>query len=409
MDLCIRAQKYRYLTLLSLFLLQFQSIAEGPCELTAIRNQAYEAFEHDIRQRVEIALNDPHASTRQPILMHPPSEQSVPLTLRPGEPHWGSAIGLEDLNPQGNPFNFFAAGGIETAEFFGFRVDGDTLHVPRARRLQSALDQIHASHPELVAIQFTESPTGKVSSREYLRRFADHGEIPIAAPDATTVNASTDHASLFLHDIGFHTAAVFAPPEVMLHTRKQVGLFLDFLEHLETLDPQGLRPPVTREQWQRNLESISQTLFGDGEDPRTGVTYDIDLGTGNFSIAFERQRSTPSEGRDLMYESGYLVLTDSGASARDFVRSGYLSAIDAELATPMNIIFSNFLKNHVRERLTNSSNSPTQRLLSRLRGDHGRELTTPLSLTQDEYLQAVQRQIEAIQQTVREASSQKLQ
>lgn len=131
------------------------------------------------------------------------------LTVRRTGSQWMSNYTSKfGVDPQGDPRWFIEAVGPEAARFFGFEVvDDSTILVPDAIEFNNALIKLNARLKALGQEQVAVSYYGqgpKALLSIYLRLFGNGLGLPIAGTE--------NH---YLHDISFHTGAIFLPIQLM--------------------------------------------------------------------------------------------------------------------------------------------------------------------------------------------------
>jgi hypothetical protein len=149
------------------------------------------------------------------------------MILRKTGAHWLSNYRSVRFDPQGDPRWFIETMGAEASEFFGFKVIGDDrVMMPDGKEFTGALEKINARlkamGEEPVEVSFyTTSGNENTKVTDYIRAFGTAGGIPIAA--------GGNH---LIHDLSFHTGAIFLPPDVA-RFGKYVARFLDgYLDYL---------------------------------------------------------------------------------------------------------------------------------------------------------------------------------
>jgi hypothetical protein len=118
---------------------------------------------------------------------------------------WGSSARVFGRAPQGDPTWVITALGPETAQFFGFKMNGHVLEIPSPKEFNRALKALNKFLPpdEQLTLEFRytgkEDASGNPIEAEwgadtYLRRFVEENVLPCARTGVTLA-----------HDMSFHT------------------------------------------------------------------------------------------------------------------------------------------------------------------------------------------------------------
>lgn len=195
---------------------------------------------------------------------------------------WISNFETIGYDHQGDPRWLIEALGAQAAAYFGFvKMDENHMMVPDGAEFQGAIAAVNARLVELgkppIPIKFYITETNdNVKVKFYVTQFADHAAIPIAP--------SGNH---LIHDLSFHTGAIFLPPPLVA-LKQQTAKFLNaFLESEE-------RKYQTDEWQHRALRYYSYLL-------RMHETQFIDMATGLVTVGlaeFLRKHETNSAGPD---------------------------------------------------------------------------------------------------------------
>lgn len=154
------------------------------------------------------------------------------ITLERTGPTWGSFHSTaenKNFDPQGDPRLFIETIGKEAAEFFGYRQIDDThIQVPDYREFTNAVkkinDGLRAQNKPVLPIRFYPAPSSKKTVvSDYVKAYQRTGSIPIA-----------ELGNHYLHDINFHTSAIFLPPEFVRYTQARIKYCHDFYDFVES-------------------------------------------------------------------------------------------------------------------------------------------------------------------------------
>jgi hypothetical protein len=141
---------------------------------------------------------------------------------------WSSNVRTVQFDAQGDPRWFIETVGEKVAAFFGFRIiDNQHMTVPDFNEFSGALGKINRElirrGEDPIAMTFYQTESNQnVSVSDYTDRFANDYGIPIAP--------SGNH---LIHDLSFHTGAIFIPREVVKVKVAQVKYVHDFLSFLK--------------------------------------------------------------------------------------------------------------------------------------------------------------------------------
>lgn len=159
------------------------------------------------------------------------------LGAKPG-PHGGQLIRLRNTSTkwlskhsefffdvQGDPRFFIGTAGTKTARFFGFEVlEPKHMTIPNVNELNGAVAKLN---PQLIKmgyepipLNFSHNPLDSTSMSRYLDRFTE-GLLPMA-PDGHHL----------VHDMSFHSGAVFLPPRLIQVAQKRVQFIRKFVSFL---------------------------------------------------------------------------------------------------------------------------------------------------------------------------------
>lgn len=178
-------------------------------------------------------------------------------------PDWGSDYRTTPNAIEGSPMLFWRAYGEQIARFFGYELlDENNLRIPRARFVNQQAQELNAQlDPEYqITLRFYETHNEPQTPAQYLQRFVDSCEMPIAS-----------EGSVAIHDTSYHFGAIFLPDIALAASLSQAELLLKFIDFV--------RP--------KNILSETQieTLLFE-------MALNIDSGTGNFTN-FLAQSSPP--------------------------------------------------------------------------------------------------------------------
>gem|GEM_PF-4692805 len=158
------------------------------------------------------------------------------LTLERIGARWISDYRTVQFDPQGDPRWFIEVMGPRAAEFFGFKILSDRkVRVPDGNEFNGALEKINkqlkSMGKEPIEIRFYVTPGNENTMvAEYVRDFGFRGGLPLAA--------SGNH---LLHDLSFHTGAIFIPGDLVRLSRffaRYLDLYLKFLEEKYAAEPE---------------------------------------------------------------------------------------------------------------------------------------------------------------------------
>lgn len=146
---------------------------------------------------------------------------------------WGSRHTTVTYDVQGDPRWFIDAIGCRDAEHFGFRVLSDRrMTVPSLRELQGAItavnSQLAVQGYEPIPVSFYDSPA-PFNARQYLSRFARRMALPVAR-----------EGNHLLHDLSFHTGAIFIPASVLRTGAAQMAYLSGFADELDAAGERAL-------------------------------------------------------------------------------------------------------------------------------------------------------------------------
>jgi hypothetical protein len=132
---------------------------------------------------------------------------------------WVSMYTTVTYDYQGDPRWFIETLGIEAARYFGFEmINDEEMVIPDSAEFQGALDNINRHLRIPIPVTFYTPPNNENTKvADYVRRFANEGSIPIAP--------SGNH---LIHDLSFHTGAIFLPPNFVAMKRMTVQLLEKF-------------------------------------------------------------------------------------------------------------------------------------------------------------------------------------
>lgn len=176
---------------------------------------------------VEITANRPgrHGGTLQQIRLKGPS--------------WVSGYSENRFDVQGDPRWFIELVGEDHAAYLGFRILNDReITIPDYQEFAGALKKINQKLTEAgeqpIAIQYYQTPDNKdVTVKLYVEQFLKNQSIPVAR-----------EGNHLIHDMAFHSGAIFLPREYIDATRARmqfVRKFGDFIEKKYKDDPEKLR------------------------------------------------------------------------------------------------------------------------------------------------------------------------
>ena len=221
------------------------------------------------------------------------------IQLRRIGAQWVSNHRTVGYDPQGDPRWFISVVGEEAARFFGFRmIDEDHCEVPDATEFNGAIaamnQRLREAQLDPIPITFYETPDNdNVRVAEYVRRFRDHAAIPLAR--------SGNH---LLHDLSFHTAAIFFPPEVVRFKQNETAYLEAFIAHLERAyadDP-------------RRTEALRHFAFA----WRTVQTSSIDSGTGTLAPVLVSLMTVDSRTKLSLLHGTVSLMSGSGLTHFEF-------------------------------------------------------------------------------------------
>lgn len=142
--------------------------------------------------------------------------------------HWVSDYRTVRYDPQGDLRSFISLLGEEAAAFFGFKMISEKrIQVPDATEFMGAVAKINAyleskNIPPIPLSYYTTDSNENVRVALYIKKFIDILGIPLAQ--------SGNH---LLHDLDFHTGAIFIPAELLELKRTTDKYLEDFISFLE--------------------------------------------------------------------------------------------------------------------------------------------------------------------------------
>lgn len=232
------------------------------------------------------------------------------LEVRRNDHAWRSGYSALKNAPQGDPRWMTIALGPEAAKFFGYSVESDKqAYIPSAEELTAAIrafnDGLSPNAPERIEVSYYSSSKPQSPSREYLSNFVDRGALPVSPEETTRI-----------HDLSWHSGAIFIPTEVLTLARRQAKATLDFVDYLKTRNPSWKEDPV--------LVTIIRGLL----QHRTNL---VDYGTGNimFGItetgdAYNDRYILKSVFEDLVGKSPHRVVESGAATPAESLKQALL-------------------------------------------------------------------------------------
>lgn len=197
------------------------------------------------------------------------------LTLKKISPYWFSTHTSVKYDSQGDPRRPLDAFGKTFAEFLGFKiVDHETLKIPDPyeiiKTLKLANRKLHSLNKPLIPVGFYLQKDN--SAEYYVRRFAEHLELPLHDP-----SLNLNH---YLHDIGFHLPFSSVPFEIAGPIAEKYRIILHFMD--DFFNQRATKKLISKE----NIAIIKRKLF-------YKMSVGIDEDNGDFSTAFSS--ADPSE------------------------------------------------------------------------------------------------------------------
>ncbi len=190
------------------------------------------------------------------------------LTLKKISPYWFSTHTSVKYDSQGDPRRPLDAFGKTFAEFLGFKiVDHETLKIPDPteiiKTLRLANQKLHSLNKPLIPVGFYLQKEN--SAEYYVRRFADHLELPLHDP-----SLNLNH---YLHDVGFHLPFSSVPFEIAGPIAEKYRIILHFMD--DFFNQRATKKLISKE----NIAIIKRKLF-------YKMSVGIDEDNGDFSTAF---------------------------------------------------------------------------------------------------------------------------
>jgi hypothetical protein len=166
------------------------------------------------------------------------------LTFRKIGMHWGSSMISIGQDPQGDPRWITYLLGARAAEVLGVKVIGNTIEIPDSTEVIGAMAKVEA---RLKAMGKAPLGTGfydqeRTSYTEYNER-QGRNELPLAKmkyeglADGTVKVATPTDFGHYLHDLSFHSGAMFMPNEAAAYFAASVRYGNDLAAHFESRDP----------------------------------------------------------------------------------------------------------------------------------------------------------------------------
>lgn len=149
------------------------------------------------------------------------------ITLQRTGKQWGSNHTTVGYDVQGDPRWFVEAAGCGTADFFGFKLlSPNLISVPDRREFAGAVEKVNdrlaAAGEEPIGVTFYDSPErGGFKFKDYIDAFVARFALPVAS--------GGNH---FVHDISFHSGAIFIPPEAVRAGADRMRYMEGFAEEL---------------------------------------------------------------------------------------------------------------------------------------------------------------------------------
>jgi hypothetical protein len=140
---------------------------------------------------------------------------------------WRFNIPVSAKTPLGSPHWFSLIGGAKTGYFFGFRrISSTEMTIPDVDEISGAIRElnkalIHQGDEPIGVSFYPTKETEPESEEEFVRRFAEKKELPIAVG-----------GNIEMHDINYHLATVFLPNQILEHGARITKRLVDFVDYV---------------------------------------------------------------------------------------------------------------------------------------------------------------------------------
>ncbi len=137
--------------------------------------------------------------------------------LRRTGPEWGSNHTTVTYDVQGDPRWFADALGCHEAEYFDFRLcNGRVMTIPNRMEFTGAVRSVNrvltAQGKKAIPITYYDAGEKSQNVWRYLERFTKDFALPVAS-----------RGNHFIHDISFHTGAIFIPEDFLTYAARRIA------------------------------------------------------------------------------------------------------------------------------------------------------------------------------------------